>query len=79
MTCDFEHKRPWLTPPFDTEIHVKAATLVSLLGKKVEGVTANGEESLIVRFTRKETLTIIVDDETYESIVVTKPGEATVV
>jgi hypothetical protein len=79
MTCDFEHKRPWHILPFDTEMHVKAATLVSLPGKKVEGVTANGEESLIVRFTSKETLTIIVDDEPYESFVVTKPGETIVV
>src|SRR5260370_14400518 len=60
MSCDFERKRPWRPPSFDTEMHVKAATLVSLLGKKVESVTANGEESLIVHFTGKEALTIIV-------------------
>jgi hypothetical protein len=55
IECDFRHERAGQLLSDATEMHVKAATLVSLLGKKVESVTAEGESALIMRFSDKET------------------------
>lgn len=54
-------------------MHVKATTLVTLLGRSVESVAADGEDALIVRFSNDETLTIIVDNAPYERFTVNDP------
>jgi hypothetical protein len=54
-------------------MHIKAATMVSLLGKKVEGVTAEGESALIIGFSDNETLSIIIDDAPYERFTINSP------
>jgi len=70
---DFEHRRAGQILSDASEMHVKAATLVSLLGKTVDSVVADGEEELIIRFSGGETLSIIVDDAPYECFTVDGP------
>ena len=68
--CDFEHDRAGRELSDSKEGHVKAATLVSLLGKKLESVAAEGEDALKLRFDNDETLTILVNDQPYECFAV---------
>jgi hypothetical protein len=77
--CDFEHKRAGKILSDAAEMNVKAASLVSLLGKTVESVAVHGEEALVVQFSDDETLTIVVDDAPYECFTVNGPGGLLVV
>jgi hypothetical protein len=77
--CDFEHKRAGQMLSNAAEMHVKATTLVSLLGKTVESVAASGEDALVLQFGNDETLTIIVDDAPYECFSVNGPDGLIVV
>ncbi|HTR85357.1 MAG TPA: hypothetical protein VMI56_12825 [Reyranella sp.] len=81
IECDFAHERSGHVLSSSTEMHTKAATLVSLLGKTVESVTPKGEEALILQFSGDERLTLIVGpaEEPYESFNVSRPGDIIVV
>jgi hypothetical protein len=76
---DFKHERAGKTLSDAPETHIKATTLVSLLGKTVASIVADGEEALILQFTGDETLSIVVDDEQYESFSVAGPNGLIVV
>jgi hypothetical protein len=71
--CDFEHRRAGQKLSDSAEVHVKAATLVSLLGKKLESAAAEGEEALMLRFDNDEMLTILVGDHSHECFKVDGP------
>lgn len=73
ITCDFEHRRAGKLLSAAEESRFRATTLVSLLGKTVKRVAADGEKSLTVAFDGEEAVTIITDDEPYECFTVTGP------
>jgi hypothetical protein len=71
--CDFEHSRSGHALSNAPEFHIKAATLTSLLGKKLQNVAAEGEDALMLQFDNDETLTILVDDQPYECFKIDGP------
>ena len=69
--CDFEHRRAGVLLSGTEESRFRATTLVSLLGKAVKQVAADGEKSLTLVFDGGEAVTIITNDEPYECFTVT--------
>jgi hypothetical protein len=74
IECDFKHERAGRVVSGASEMHVRAATLVSLLGKTVQRVMADGEVALVLQFGGEETVTILVNDEPYECFHVNGPA-----
>jgi hypothetical protein len=73
INCEFKHRRAGELLSDKEEAHLRAVTLVSLLGKEIDNVRAAGEEALIVEFADGETLKILVDESPYEAFNVKGP------
>lgn len=79
INSDFAHERNGPPASDATALHLKAASLVNLLGRQVQRVEPHGEESLSLYFDDRQKLAVLVDDEPYESFTVSAPGDTIVV
>jgi hypothetical protein len=73
IECEFEHRRAEELLSNHEETHLRATTLVSLLGKKVDNVRADAEDALTIGFDGDETVKIIVDESPYEAFNIKGP------
>ena len=79
METDFIHERSGQVLSEATSTPDRAATLVTLIGKQIENVRADGENALFISFSGSETLKIMVDDERYEDFTIDGPAGLLVV
>ena len=79
METDFIHERSGQVLSEATSTPDRAATLVTLIGKQIENVRADGENALFISFSGSETLKIMVDDEPYEDFTIDGPAGLLVV
>jgi hypothetical protein len=73
IESEFEHRRSDEVMSNAADMPTQATTLVSLLGKLIESVHAEGDEALVIRFGEDETLTILAKDSPYESFQINGP------
>lgn len=73
IEADFVHARSGKVLSEGTSIPERAATLVTLLGKLIKSVDADGENALSLSFSGDETLKILVDDSPYEAFQISRP------
>lgn len=80
IQSDFVHGAKGKLHSDASDLHLKAASLVHLLGRRVTRVQAHGEENLTLHFDDGQTLVILVDnEEPYEAFTVNRPGETIIV
>ena len=76
---DFAHASVVATLGSGAGLPQKAASLVSLLGRKVASALSKGSKVLEIRFANEETLKLYDSSEIYESFQVTAPDKEIIV
>jgi hypothetical protein len=79
IECQIEHNFNGKRPEAVRDFAAQVTTLTSLLGTNVERVVVEEGKALIIQFSNKEVLRLLVRKDGYESFQITAPGITMVV